>query len=84
MDGLIAQYAAGPQSEPNYALHYATLMASKDPVAIDSLALKQIEEWRANARLPAIGEAAAYVQMAAQLGLGNADPGRIEVKAVGR
>ena len=84
MDGLIAEYAGGPQSQPNYALHHATLMVSKDPVAIDSVALKQIEGWRANARLPAIGDGAAYVQVAAELGLGNADSRRIEVKTVGR
>jgi uncharacterized protein (DUF362 family) len=82
MDGLIAEYAGGPQSEPNYALHYATLMASKDPVAIDAVALKQIETWRKNAKVPPIGNAAAYLQIAGQMGLGNADPGRIEVKAV--
>jgi Domain of unknown function (DUF362) len=84
MDGLIAEYAGGPQSEPNYALHYSTLMVSKDPVAIDSIALRQIETWRANAKLPPIGNAAAYVQIAAQMGLGNADPKRIEVRAIGR
>ncbi len=84
MDGLVAQYAAGPRSEPNYALHYATLMASKDPVAIDSIAFRQIEEWRANAKLPSLKEAGSYLPIAAQYGLGNADPRQIEIKTVGR
>jgi uncharacterized protein (DUF362 family) len=82
MDGLIAQYAGGPEAEPNYAIHYATLMASKDPVAIDSIALKKIESWRANAHLPPIADIAGYVGVAPQLGLGNADPSRIEIRTV--
>src|SRR5207248_9254138 len=54
MDGLIAEYAGGPQSQPNFAVHHATLLASKDPVAIDALAVRQIEEWRVKRRFPPI------------------------------
>src|SRR5207245_11778035 len=53
MDGLIAQYAGGPQPQPNYALHHATLYASKDPVALDAVALKYFEQWRSRGRIPA-------------------------------
>ena len=84
MDGLVAQYAGGPQSQPNYALHHGTLYASKDPVALDSVALRRLEEWRANASLPPIGTAAAYVDFASQLGLGNSATNRIEVRNIGR
>jgi hypothetical protein len=84
MDGLVAQYAGGPQSQPNYALHHATLYASKDPVALDVVALKRLEQWRAGSNLPAIGHMADYVKVAGQLGLGNSDPNRIEIKNVGR
>jgi uncharacterized Fe-S center protein len=84
MDGLIAQYAAGPRSEPNYSIHYATIMASKDPVAIDSIALRQIEEWRAKEKLPPLKEAAGYLPMAVQYGLGKTDPRQIEIRSVGR
>jgi uncharacterized protein DUF362 len=84
MDGLVAQYAGGPQSQPSYALHHATLYASKDPVALDAVALKQLEQWRARASLPAIGHMADYVSIAGQLGLGNSAPNRIEVRNVGQ
>ena len=84
MDGLVAQYAGGPQSQPNYAVHYATLLASKDPVAIDALAIQRIDEWRKKAELPSIGKLANHVQIAGQVGLGNADPARIEIRNVGR
>jgi Domain of unknown function (DUF362) len=84
MDGLIAEYAGGPQSQPNYALHHATLLASKDPVAIDVTALRQIEEWRANARLPSIAPFATHVLFAGQLGIGCADLTRVEIRNVDR
>jgi uncharacterized protein (DUF362 family) len=82
MDGLIAQYAGGPQSQPNYAMHHATLYASRDPVALDTIALKRLEEWRARASLPKIGRLAAYVDFATQLRLGNSAPNRIEVRNI--
>jgi hypothetical protein len=81
MDGLVAQYAGGPQSEPNFAVHHATILASKDPVAIDALAVRQIEEWRVKARLAPIAPLAQHVQLAAQLKIGNAEV--IEVRNVG-
>jgi hypothetical protein len=84
MDGLAAQYAGGPQSQPNFALHHATLYASKDPVALDTVALKRLEEWRSKSNVPPIGRLASYVQTATTVGLGNSDMSRIEVKNVGR
>ena len=83
MDGLLAEFAGGPQAQPNYAVHYATLLASRDPVAVDAVALKQIEAWRAKSDLPPIGDRATHVAVAAQMGLGNADPARITVRNVG-
>ena len=84
MDGLIGQYAGGPQPQPNYAVHHATLYASKDPVALDAIALKRLEEWRVRTNLRPIGPLAAYVDFAGQLGLGNSAPNRIELKNIGR
>jgi uncharacterized protein (DUF362 family) len=84
MDGLLAEYGGGPASQPNFALHHATLYASKDPVALDTVALKQLEVWRAKEAFPPIGRLASYVQTATAVGLGNSDMSRIEVKNVGR
>jgi uncharacterized protein (DUF362 family) len=81
MDGLVAQYAGGPRPEPNFAVHYATIMASKDPVAIDALTVRQIEEWRAKARFAPIAPLAQHVQAAGQLRIGNAEV--IELRNVG-
>jgi uncharacterized protein (DUF362 family) len=84
MDGLLAQYAGGPQPQPNYALHHATLYASKDPVALDAIALKKLEEWRKPESLRPVGRMATYIDFASQLGLGNSATNRIEVKNIGR
>lgn len=84
MDGLIAQFAGGPQSQPNYAEHHATLYASKDPVAVDAVALKKLGELRVRASVPPIGRTAAYVEAAGQMGLGHSESSRIEIRNVGR
>src|ERR1043166_1691158 len=84
MDGLLAQYAGGPQSQPNWALHHATLYARKDPLALHALALKRIPGARAHASLPRIGHMADYIPIASQLGLGNAAPDRIELRNIGQ
>jgi uncharacterized protein (DUF362 family) len=84
MDGLIAEYAGGPASQPNYAVHFGTLFASKDPVAIDTIALKQLEEWRSRANLPPIRDLATHVKVAGDLGIGKTDPAHIVVKKLGR
>jgi uncharacterized protein (DUF362 family) len=83
MDGLVALYGGGPESQPNYAVHHATLYASKDPVALDAVALKRLDEWRARANFPPVGTLGGYVRYAGEIGLGNAQSERIEIKNVG-
>ncbi|MDQ2868714.1 MAG: hypothetical protein M3R59_09945, partial [Verrucomicrobiota bacterium] len=65
--------AGGPASHPNYQKHFDTIYASRDPVAIDSIALKKIEEWRRLASLGSLEEQAAHVKVASEMRLGNAD-----------
>jgi uncharacterized protein (DUF362 family) len=84
MDGLVAQYAGGPESQPNFAVHYATLYASKDPVALDAVAIRRLDQWRKNAKFPPIGQLASYVETAGQLGLGNSEMKHIEIKNLSR
>ena len=84
MDGLIAVYAGGPQSQPNYSVHHATLYASKDPVAIDAIALKKLEQWRAHANFPSTTRLAQYVKYASDIGLGNSQTDRIQIKNIGK
>ncbi len=81
-DGLVAQIAGGPTFMPLYARHHATLYASRDAVALDATLLRQLEAWRKEAQLPALGETAGHVEATAESGLGNASPDRIEVRTV--
>jgi hypothetical protein len=51
---------------------------------LDAVALKRLDEWRARASFPPVGRLGAYVQFASQIGLGNSQNDRIEIKNVGR
>jgi uncharacterized protein (DUF362 family) len=79
MDGLIALYAGAPFGDANYAIHYGTLFASKDPVAMDAVALQRIDEWRRGAQMEPASKTAKYLPTAFSYGLGNADLRKIEV-----
>ena len=77
MDALVAQYAGGPRFQPNYAFAHGTIYASRDPVALDSVGLRKLEEWRKPAKLAPIGARAEWLQSAEQLGLGHFAPEKI-------
>ena len=76
----MAQIAGAPTFQPLYAKHHATLYASRDAVALDATLLRQLETWRKEAQLPALGDMAGHVQAAGEAGLGNAAPDKIEVR----
>src|SRR5260370_16078159 len=84
MDGLLAQYAGGPQPQPNYAIHHATLYATRDPVALDTMALKRLEDWRSRGSLPKDAPQAAYIGFASPIGLGNSASHRAELRNISR
>ena len=77
MDALVAQYAGGPRFQPNYSFAHGTIYASRDPVALDSVGLQKLEEWRRPAKLAPIGERAEWLKNAEQLGLGHFAPEKI-------
>lgn len=80
VDGLMAQYAGGPDYNPNYSVAHRTLLASKDPVALDGTVLREIETWRREANLPSLASEASWVQEAETIGLGTFDPDRITIQ----
>lgn len=83
MDALLAQFAGGPHFNPNYAFAYHTIYASKDPVALDANALRLIEGWRKESKLPPIGKRAEWLESAEQMGLGHFAENKILLRAVG-
>ncbi len=82
MDGLLAQYAGGPAFNPNYSLAHQTIYASKDPVALDAVALRKIDAWRVQAKLPPIAKRGAWLNDAAEMGLGHAAESSIVLREV--
>lgn len=82
VDGLIAQYAGGPEWQPNYAWHHATIYAGLDPVALDATLLRTIDRRRKDARLPELTPRARFLQTADAMGLGHSSDSRIELKPV--
>ena len=82
LDGLVAQYAGGPEGNPNYAFPHSTIYASTDPVAIDAVAARNIDAWRKMAKLPPIARRLEWLSVAEQMGIGVADSNRISLVAV--
>jgi uncharacterized protein (DUF362 family) len=82
MDGLVALYAGAPLGNTNYAVQYGTLYASKDPVALDTVAAHKLDQWRVEAKMTPASKIAKYLQTATTYGLGNSGLARIEVREV--
>jgi hypothetical protein len=85
-DGLILQFAGGKDFDANYATTPGLLLASTDPVAIDSIALARFEKMRANPGvsvppIPKIGNVP-HIAGAALVGAGTTDPKQMEILKV--
>ncbi len=86
VDALAGAYEGGPQKDPKYVWNYNGLIASTDPVAAETIALKIImakrkavkgEEWE-------ISPAPLCVAAAdKEYKLGTSDPAKIALKAIG-
>ena len=82
LDALISQYAGGPRFDPQFTKSIGAIYISRDPVAIDSIVLKRLEEWRAadkQGKIDLIGKTASHVHSAASYDLGTDDPSRIQL-----
>ena len=82
LDALIAEYAGGPAFDPQFTKQIGAIYVSRDPVAIDALVLKRLEEWRAadhEGKIDPIGKAASHVHSATSFNLGTDDPSRIQL-----
>jgi uncharacterized protein (DUF362 family) len=80
MDGLVAQYAGGPEFQPAYCIQHGTIYASRDPVALDTVALRLIDEWRAQAKMAPAEDGAKYLWSAEQIKLGHASLDKIDIR----
>jgi len=82
LDGLIVQYAGGPEFDPNHAVHHGALYASVDPVALDGVALARINEYRVATKFPLVGADARHLVTAEEMGLGNLNPRAVRLVGV--
>ena len=80
-DFLRAVYNGGPGDSPDRWRQNA-IMVSRDPVALDSVGLRIIEEKRKEKGMLPIGERARYVATAAKLGVGTNDPAQIDLREI--
>ncbi len=55
-DALLAQYNGGPGYKPSFTLKYGGILVSTDPVAIDTVGWKIIEDMRKEKGLPTLEE----------------------------
>ncbi|MEI6492930.1 MAG: DUF362 domain-containing protein [Verrucomicrobiota bacterium] len=79
MDGLVLQYAGGPFANPGFLLDHFTIYASRDPVAIDSTAVRLLDEARSPSKLPALAPMTSWLDSAHAAGLGNVKEEKIEL-----
>jgi len=82
IDGIAGQYEGGPPPMPPWQWNFGGFIAGSDPVAVDRIGLKIIEEQRALHKIPSLTEASRspeYLKTAEKLGLGNFDLEKIEV-----
>ena len=85
VDGSLGQCQGGPGPSPNWSWPYGGFLASTDPVALDTVGWRVIEERRRQVGLPTLaadGREPLYLGLAAAQGVGVADPARLETVEV--
>jgi uncharacterized protein (DUF362 family) len=85
VDASMGQCHGGPGRVPRWAWPFEGFLASTDPVALDTVGWRILEARRKRVGLKPVGDEGReprYIADAAKLGLGVADPKRIEVADV--
>ena len=80
-DAITLQYQGGPAYKPQWALDYRSLLLSQDPVAIDRIGARLIEEKRREKGFPSlkqVGREPIHIATAAKRGLGTDNLDKIE------
>lgn len=80
-DGLLGLYSKGPLGPPQWAQN--EIILSKDPVAVDTLALYRIEQKRREKNLSPLMGKAKHIRTSANMGLGTNNPENMEIISKG-
>jgi uncharacterized protein (DUF362 family) len=85
-DGFKLMAQGGPlYKHPEYVIPHEAVYVSTDPVAMDSVGWGEVEKARAGFRLKSLtdeGRPPLYIQAAADLGVGIADPNKIVLRDI--
>lgn len=82
LDALTIQYHRGPSFHARWAERRETMVFGLDPVAVDAVGLRLVEDLRRAKGLPSLaedGRPVRYLATAERLGLGTASPASIRV-----
>lgn len=82
VDGIYLQYDGGPSYNAAFVDYYGAVIASTDPVALDTQVITLLDMFRKQHNLPPLAEAVRppkHVATAASYGLGRGDPAQIRL-----
>ena len=79
LDGLIVQFAGGPDFIPHYAASPGLLMIGQDPVALDTLTLERLEKYRLEKKVVPVGDDAIHLKICAKKGLGTQNKEQMDI-----
>lgn len=86
IDGFKLMAQGGPlYKHPEYVIPHESVYVSTDPVAVDAIGWREVEQARAHFGLKSLtdeGRQPAYIQAAADLGVGIADPSKIQLREI--
>ncbi|UCG61098.1 MAG: DUF362 domain-containing protein [Candidatus Zixiibacteriota bacterium] len=85
LDAVRVQFNGGPGYMAQYIETYAGIIVSADPIACDRVGLEILEHMRKKYGLPTLendGRPVKYLQPATELGLGESDLSKIELKVL--
>lgn len=83
LDALRPQYGGGPFPGAEFSVNYGAIFASRDPVAIDATGMRLLDDFRKEAKLPALSKITRWLESAEALGLGRASDAQIELVRTG-
>jgi len=81
-DALLGQYQGGPASYLQYSTVLQQLWFSHDPVALDTLGLRELERERIKLAIPPVNSNFEIYTNATLLQLGKNDPAKIQVERI--
>jgi uncharacterized protein (DUF362 family) len=82
VDGLRGIYNGGPHDKPKWRWQPNCIVAGTDPVAIDTFALRVVEDKRKAEGMESVAWRTKYLQAAADLGLGTNDLTKVDLREI--